>query len=60
MNWVPSEIRKKWGEIHMTVLDGEVLHFDIENTEKVVEAFEAMGFECVRDDLLVAKAYGQA
>lgn len=60
MDWVPSEIREKYGEIHITVHDGEVLHFDISNTEKIVEAFEAMGFECVRDDLLVAKAYGQA
>ena len=60
MNWVPSEIREKCGEIHNTVLDGEVLHFDIANTDKIALAFEAMGYKCVRDELLVAKAYGQA
>jgi len=35
------------------------LNLDPSDTDKIVEALEAMGYKYVKDELLVAKAYGE-
>lgn len=59
MEWVPSEIKNRFGKLESTVLDAIVFNFEIPDTENIVKAFEELGYICVRDDLLIPKAYGQ-
>ena len=59
MDWVPAEIVKEFGDIKLTVIDGECLDFEISKTDLIVDALTKLGFNCTRDDLLIAKAYGQ-
>jgi len=60
MTWAPEEIINRFGETGYSFLGDKILDFNIEDTEAIAEAFEQIGFKCVQDDLLVAKAYGVA
>jgi len=59
MSWVPKEIIDKYGKIVFTIHDGEVLRFLIKDTNDIVKSFERTGYICIRDDLLISKAYAQ-
>ena len=58
LDWVPADIRRRFGEIRGTMLDGQFLALDVRRERWLVRAFERAGWRCVRDDALVRRASG--
>lgn len=56
--WVPDDIRERFGQIELTIFNGEALVFTEDQEASLVAAFEAKGFIVTRNDDLVAKASG--
>lgn len=59
MDWAPDVILKKLGHNYNSLHDGPFTAFLIESQAEVCQAFENMGYTCVRDEKLIAQAYGQ-
>ncbi|KIQ20027.1 hypothetical protein, partial [Rhodococcus sp. MEB064] len=55
---VPQSVREQYGKVEDTIHDGEFLHFDVSDEVDIVQALQAHGWTCVRDDALVRKASG--
>ena len=58
MNWVPDAIGSKYGKVMETMRDGNIFRFSPEDEEKIVTAFESLGYQCVKDEEMIRKAYG--
>jgi len=56
--WVPDDIRERFGQIELTIFNGEALVFTEDQEASLVAAFEAKGFIVTRDDVTVAMASG--
>ncbi len=56
--WVPDDIRERFGQIQVTIFNGEALLFTEDQAPLLVAAFEAEGFMVTRDDDAVARASG--
>jgi len=56
--WVPDDIRERFGQIELTIFNGEALVFTEDQAAPLVAAFEAEGFIVSRDDVTVATASG--
>jgi hypothetical protein len=55
---VPQTVREQYGKVEDTIHSGEYLHFDVSDEGEIVQALQAHGWTCVRDDALVRKASG--
>lgn len=60
MRWLPGEVWRKYAVVHQSVINGPFLSFDPKLEAKIVEALEAVGFACQRDNALVVWACGKA
>jgi hypothetical protein len=58
LEWVPKDIQVRFGRIMDTVLNGEYLQFDPEDTQEIVELLEKHGYSCSEDVALVESAHG--
>ena len=60
MNWVPDAIGSKYGKVMETMRDGNIFRFSPEDEEKIVTAFESLGYQCVKDEEMIRRAYGDS
>ena len=60
MNWVPDTIESKYGKVMVSIHDGDFLEFSPEDEEKIVTAFESLGYQCVKDEEMIRRAYGDS
>ena len=58
MDWVPDKIGSKYGKVMRSIHDGDFLEFNPEDEEKIVTAFESLGYQCVKDEEMIRRAYG--
>jgi hypothetical protein len=58
LGWVPDDIRERFGQIKVTIFNGEALVFTEDQAASLVADFEAKGFIVTRDDVAVAAASG--
>jgi hypothetical protein len=58
LDWVPQDIKKEFGKWESSVLNGPFLILQQEKVQEIVAAFEALGFSCKKDELLVQIACG--
>jgi hypothetical protein len=58
LDWVPREIKNRFGTLEDTLLNGEQLHFEVEDEPKIVRAFRKAGYICERNSDLVYFACG--
>jgi hypothetical protein len=58
LDWVPKVIKQKFGQMEDTLLNGEQLHFDLEQEEQIVKAIKRQGYSCTRNQDLVYWACG--
>jgi hypothetical protein len=58
LDWVPKAIKQKFGQMEDTLLNGEQLHFEVEDEAEIVKAFGGAGYTCSRDGDLVYWACG--
>ena len=56
--WFPSDLQKQYGVLVDTLHDGSMLQISIEHQENVVRALIGRGYQCARNDALIAKACG--
>jgi hypothetical protein len=57
-DWVPSEIESKFGDVIYGMVCGDYLQLDIAKEKEIVDEFNRLGYNCIRDDHLIAKAAG--
>jgi hypothetical protein len=58
LDWVPKEIREKYGSMESGRLNGEYLTLKPGDERKITAAFRRAGFRCTRDDALILRASG--
>jgi hypothetical protein len=58
LDWVPQEIRKKYGKIDSSPVSGDYLIFSRSDERSLIAAFRRVGFRCTRDDALIQRASG--
>jgi hypothetical protein len=58
LEWMPSEIVLHLGEVADSMFNGEYLVLPLKNESAIVEALEAAGWACKRNDDLVQAASG--
>lgn len=58
LGWAPEEIQQRFGKREHSMIFQEWLEFPSKRVTDVVEAFEARGFTCRRDERLVLLAMG--
>jgi hypothetical protein len=56
--WVPKAIQEQYGQRSFSFVSGDCLMFRLEDEDRLVAAFVAHGYACVRDDALVRRASG--
>lgn len=58
LEWIPKDIQVRFSRILDSVLNGEYLQFDPENTQEIVELLEKHGYSCSEDLPLIESAHG--
>lgn len=58
LSWFPDELLREYGDVQMSVMDGEYLELDGARCIEIVAALEGLGFSCVEDDALMDAAAG--
>jgi hypothetical protein len=58
LHWVPAEIQEAYGQQGDTLWNGSFLTFDPADEDAIVERLEELGYRCVADSELVARACG--
>ncbi len=56
--WVPAEIRRRFGIMKGSMLNGEFLVLDPARAPQIIAAMGMMGYACYRDERLVQRACG--
>ena len=57
--WAPKEIIDAFGCINVPMHDAAYTYFDLDEKDDVVAAFEAHGFLCEPNSILIDEAFGQ-
>ena len=57
LEWVPTDIQRRFGVESASVLSGDYLTLNIEHEAAIVAAFVEHGYTCSRDDTLLMRAY---
>jgi hypothetical protein len=60
LEWMPSEVRERFGKLELSVLNGEYLALDPARESEIVSALRKAGYDCRPDDRLVREASGYA
>lgn len=58
LRWVPVEVQAKFGRSASSTLNGAFLSLKAADLAEIMNAMEALGYVCRRDDDLVARAHG--
>jgi hypothetical protein len=58
LSWVPADIQERYGNVRCSVLNGDFLQFSAD-AGVVADALRRHGYQCRRDDALVARACGR-
>jgi hypothetical protein len=58
LEWMPEDIRQRFGEIATSVFNSDFLEIDPRSESEVVAALKGAGYTCIRDDHLVELASG--
>lgn len=59
MDWIPSEIWRRYGSVHDSVSNGPFLSLDPKLLPEIIEALQLADFRCHADDLLIKAACGR-
>jgi hypothetical protein len=59
MDWAPEDIYNKLGFEYESIHDGDFTVFLKENESEILQAFKDAGYNCIRNEKLIAQAFGQ-
>jgi hypothetical protein len=53
LDWMPDEIRQKFGSVGYSRVSGSALSLEPEDKDAIVQALEKLGYRCVEDQQLI-------